>query len=198
MRTIQRTLILLGLMGLLTLLAFSVACGGGTTDNGDGNGDGNGGDTGADATATSPPRPTNTPAPAGVGGAPLPREFTGGEEIAATASSSDMVAVGADGYGGTLELIQIERETKVTLTLDGAAGPYAAAVRRGGCPDEGADPSGQFDYLLFDVVDGESVSMVNTPAQFFQFSLAYVIVVGGEDLENDPMISCGNIPSPLR
>jgi hypothetical protein len=109
-----------------------------------------------------------------------------------------MVAVGADGYGGTLELIQIERETKVTLTLDGAAGPYAAAVRRGGCPDEGAEPSGQFDYLLFDVVDGESISMVNTPAQFFQFSLAYVIVVGGEDLENDPMISCGNIPSPLR
>ena len=123
----------------------------------------------------------------------------GGEEIAATASSSDMMAVGADGLSGTLDLIQIERETKVTVTLDDAgSGPYSAAIRRGGCPDAGEEASGQFDYLLFDIVDGESVSMVNTPAQFFQFSLAYVAVVGGTDLENDPLISCGNIQSPLR
>ena len=198
MRTIQKTLILLGLVGILALLSLSAACGG----NGNGD-DGNGDEPAPTATSAGP---TSTPAPAatstplsGVGGAPLPEEFTGGEEIAATASTTDMVPIGADGLGGTLDLIQIERQTKVTVILDDAGpGPYAAAVRRGGCPDEGGDPDGQFDYLLFSVEGGESVSMVNTPAQFFQFSLAYVIVVDGEDLVNDTPISCGNIPSPLR
>ena len=198
MRTIQKTLILLGLVGILALLSLSAACGG----NGNGD-DGNGDEPAPTATSAGP---TSTPAPAatstplsGVGGAPLPEEFTGGEEIAATASTTDMMPIGADGLGGTLDLIQIERQTKVTVILDDAGpGPYAAAVRRGGCPDEDGDPDGQFDYLLFNVADGESVSMVNTPAQFFQFSLAYVIVVDGEDLVNDTPISCGNIPSPLR
>ena len=180
------------------MLSLSAACGG----NGNGD-DGNGDEPAPTATSAGP---TSTPAPAatstplsGVGGAPLPEEFTGGEEIAATASTTDMMPIGADGLSGTLDLIQIERQTKVTVVLDDAGpGPYAAAVRRGGCPDEGGDPDGQFDYLLFNVADGESVSMVNTPAQFFQFSLAYVIVVDGEDLVNDTPISCGNIPSPLR
>ena len=198
MRTIQKTLILLGLVGILALLSLSAACGG----NGNGD-DGNGDEPAPTATSAGP---TSTPAPAatstplsGVGGAPLPEEFTGGEEIAATASTTDMMPIGADGLSGTLDLIQIERQTKVTVVLDDAGpGPYAAAVRRGGCPDEGGDPDGQFDYLLFSVEGGESVSMVNTPAQFFQFSLAYVIVVDGEDLVNDTPISCGNIPSPLR
>ena len=163
-------------------------------------------------TATARPiataRPTNPPAPAPqptstplsrVGGAPLPEEFTGGEEIAATASTSEMMGIGANGLSGTLHLIQIERQTKVMVTLDNAGpGPYAAVIRRGGCPDEGGEPGGQFEYILFDVVDGGSISMVNTPAQSFQFSLAYLIVVDGEDLVNDPLISCGNIPSPLR
>ncbi len=202
MRTIKKSLLLLGLAGLIALLTLAVACGGdsGSEDGGD-NGDSSTStdtDTGSEEEAT--PRPTNTPAPAGVGGAPLPEEWDGVTEgIAATESSADMTALGANGIGGTLHLIQIERKTKVSITLDDAGpGPYAAAVRRGGCPDEGAAPGGQFDYLLFDVVDGESVSMVNTPAQFFQFSLAYVAIVDGEDLENDPLISCGNIPSPLR
>ena len=198
MRTIQKTLILLGLVGILALLSLSAACGG----NGNGD-DGNGDEPAPTATSAGP---TSTPAPAatstplsGVGGAPLPEEFTGGEEIDATASTTDMMPIGADGLSGTLDLIQIERQTKVTVILDDAGpGPYAAAVRRGGCPDEGGEPDGQFDYLLFNVADGESVSMVNTPAQFFQFSLAYVIVVDGEDLVNDTPISCGNIPSPLR
>ena len=198
MRTIKKTLILLGLVGILALLSLSAACGGNGNDD-----DGNGVEPAPTATSAGP---TSTPAPAatstplsGVGGAPLPEEFTGGEEIAATASTTDMMPIGADGLSGTLDLIQIERQTKVTVILDDAGpGPYAAAVRRGGCPDEGGDPDGQFDYLLFNVADGESVSMVNTPAQFFQFSLAYVIVVDGEDLVNDPPISCGNIPSPLR
>ena len=198
MRTIQKTLILLGLVGILALLSLSAACGG----NGNGD-DGNGDEPAPTATSAGP---TSTPAPAatstplsGVGGAPLPEEFTGGEEIAATASTTDMMPIGADGLSGTLDLIQIERQTKVTVILDDAGpGPYAAAVRRGGCPEEGGDPDGQFDYLLFSVEGGESVSMVNTPAQFFQFSLAYVIVVDGEDLVNDTPISCGNIPSPLR
>ena len=198
MRTIQKTLILLGLVGILALLSLSAACGG----NGNGD-DGNGDEPAPTATSAGP---TSTPAPAatstplsGVGGAPPPEEFTGGEEIDATASTTDMMPIGADGLSGTLDLIQIERQTKVTVILDDAGpGPYAAAVRRGGCPDEGGEPDGQFDYLLFNVADGESVSMVNTPAQFFQFSLAYVIVVDGEDLVNDTPISCGNIPSPLR
>ena len=198
MRTIKKTLILLGLVGILALLSLSAACGGNGNDD-----DGNGDEPAPTATSAGP---TSTPAPAatstplsGVGGAPLPEEFTGGEEIAATASTTDMMPIGADGLSGTLDLIQIERQTKVTVILDDAGpGPYAAAVRRGGCPDEGGDPDGQFDYLLFSVEGGESVSMVNTPAQFFQFSLAYVIVVDGEDLVNDTPISCGNIPSPLR
>ena len=128
-----------------------------------------------------------------------PEKWTGGKEIADTANSADMLAVGNDGFSGKLHLIQIERKTKVTVTLDNAGlGPFSAAIRRGGCPDEGNEPSGQFDYLLFNVVNGHSVSMVNTPAQFFQFSVSYVVVVEGQDLENDPVISCGNIPSPLR
>ena len=153
--------------------------------------------------STPTARPQNTPhptaSPVSVGGAPLPREFMGGEEITATASTAEMIAVGVDGIGGTLHLIQIERDTKVTVILEDAGpGPYAAAIRRGGCPDKGDKPSGALDYILFNIVDGESISMVGTPAQFFQFSLGYVVVVDGTDLENDSLISCGNIPSPLR
>ena len=199
MRTIHRTFVLMGLAALIAVLALSAACGG-STEDGDGGGTTAPTNTpaGSDSDGDAP-SPTNTPAPAGVGGAPLPEEWDGSEGIAATESSADMMAVGADGLSGTLHLIQIERKTKVTVTLDGGgSGPYSAAVRRGGCPDEGAAAAGQFDYLLFDIVDGESVSMVNTPAQFFQFSLAYVAVVNGTDLENDPLVSCGNIPSPLR
>lgn len=203
MRTMHRTLILLGLAGLIAVLAVSAACGGGGTADSDDNGGGTTATTGngdSDGDGQTAPRPTNTPVvPTRIEGVPEPEEWDGSEGIAATESSAEMIGVGTEGISGSLHLIQIERKTKVTLTLDGAGpGPYAAAVRRGGCPDEGAEPSGQFDYLLFDVEDGESVSMVNTPAQFFQFSLAYVIVVDGTDLISDSVISCGNIPSPLR
>ena len=134
-----------------------------------------------------------------LGGAPLPEAWTGGEEIATTKSTADMLAVGVEGLSGTLHLVQIERMTKVTVNLEGAGPcPYAAAIRRGGCPTDGGHPRGQYDYILFYIVDGQSISMVNTPAQFFQFSPSYVVVVRGEDLETDPVISCGNIPSPLR
>ena len=110
-----------------------------------------------------------------------------------------MSALGANGLSGTLHLIQVGRYVKVDITLyDAGPGPYAAAIRRGGCPDEGDPPGGPFDYLLFDVEDGESLSIVKTPAEFFQYSLAYVIVVDGRALPTDPPISCGNIPSPLR
>ena len=140
-----------------------------------------------------------TPVLTGAGYVPPPNEWTGGVEIPATASSADMVAVGDYALSGALHLVQIARQTKVTVALEGAGpGPFAAAIRRGGCPSEGQEPSGQFEYLLFDVVDGESISMVNTPAQFFQFSLSYVVVVEGTDLQNDPVMACGNIPSPLR
>ena len=149
------------------------------------------------ATTTAEARPLVTSLP--LPGVPFPGEWMGGEEIAATSSTASMWAVGANGLNGRLHLIQIGRITKVTINLDYAGpGPYAAVIRRGGCPAEGEDPRGQFDYLLFDVVNGESISLVNTPAQFFQFSLAYVAVVTGLDLENAPLIACGNIPSPLR
>lgn len=140
-----------------------------------------------------------TPIPIPIGTIPLPGEWDGTQGIASTESAADLTPLNENGLGGSIHLIQVGRQTKVTITLNNAGpGPYAAAIRRGGCPNEGDPPSGQFDYLLFDVVDGESVSMVNTPAQFFQFSLAYVIVVDGRDLQTDPSISCGNIPSPLR
>ena len=137
--------------------------------------------------------------PSSLGSALLPEKWTGGEEFVATATTAKMLPFGVNGLSGTLHLIQIGRKTKVTIGLEEPGPcPYAAAIRRGGCPDEGREPTGQFDYLLFNIVNGESISMVNTPAQFFQFSLAYVVVVAGQDLENDLVISCGNIPSPLR
>ena len=154
------------------------------------------------STATSlTPHPTNTPSPTILDDAPLPTEFTGGEGILATRSLGHMMAVGEDGLSGYLDLIQLAApyKTKIIITLDDAgSGPYSAALRRGSCPDEGKEPTGKFDYLLFDIEDGESVSLIDAPAQFFQFALSYVAVVGGTDLGNDPLISCGNIPSPLR
>ena len=130
---------------------------------------------------------------------PLPEEWTGDERIAKTASSADMVAVGEEGLNGALHLVQIHWWTRVTVTLhDAGPGPFAAAIRRGSCPSEGGEPSGQFEYLLFDIVDGKSISMVDTPAQFFQFSPSYVVVVSGTDQVSDPPVSCGNIPSPIR
>ena len=153
--------------------------------------------TAASATAAAINCPVTRPS--SLGGAPLPEKWTGGEEFVATESTAKMLPSGVNGLSGTLHLIQIGRKTKVTIGLEGPGPcPYAAAIRRGGCPDEGREPTGQFDYLLFNIVNGESISMVNTPAQFFQFSLAYVVVVAGQDLENDLVISCGNIPSPLR
>ena len=153
------------------------------------------GDSGLQLCSSLPAPPPVT----GIDGAPLPEEWTGGQEIPATASATDMVAIGVDGLAGSLHLVQIARRTKVAVALEGAGpGLYAAAIVRGSCPAEDQEPDGQIDYLLFNVVDGESISMVNTPAQFFQFSLSYVVVVEGTDLKNDPAISCGNISSPLR
>ena len=137
--------------------------------------------------------------PIPIGDAPLPVEWDGTPGREETESMANLTPIGVNGLTGTLHLIQVERQTKVTITLDNAGpGPYAASIRRGGCPDDGEEPSGLFDYLLFDVKDGESVSMVNTPPQFFQFSLAYVIVVDGRASPTDPPVACGNIPSSLR
>lgn len=171
------------------------------------------------ATPTTLPRPTQTPSPTAtliptatplpiatahstivptatprIQGVPEPEEWDGSEGIATTESNAVMIAYGSDGLSGSIHLIQVGRKTRVTVTLhDADPGPYSAAIRRGSCSNPG-----QLDYLLFDVIDGASISMVDTPAAFFQFSLSYVVVVGGTDLENDPMVSCGNIPSPLR
>ena len=139
------------------------------------------------------------PVPFTIGGTPLPEKWDGTPGIKGTGSSAVMSALGANGLRGTLHLIQVGRYMKVGITLyDAGPGPYAAAIRRGGCPVEGEPPGGQFDYLLFDAEDGESLSIVNTPAEYFQYSLAYVIVVDSRALPTDPPISCGNIPSLLR
>ena len=103
-----------------------------------------------------------------------------------------MVAIGADGVSGTLELVQIERQTKVIVILtDAGAGPYSAAVRRGGCPDEGDAPEGQFDYGLFDVVDASPLAC-NTPASLpVQPAMSSCMTVLTR--LND-RVSCGNSP----
>ena len=63
---------------------------------------------------------------------------------------------------------------------------------------DGGLSRGQFDYTLFYIMDGQSISMVNTPAQFFQFSLSYVVVVRGEDLETDPRDFLWEHPKPVK
>ena len=102
-----------------------------------------------------------------------------------------MEAVGGSGVSGTASLIQIARKTKVTvnITVGEPGASQVAMVRRGRCGTEG-----QVDYLLFDVVDGESISVVNTPTQFFQFNSNYIVVHAGATADT-PIVSCGNIPS---
>lgn len=190
-------LIVIALLSLLVLVALS-ACGGGDDDEGPA----------PTPTATSrPPTPTATSAPTGGGDAtpaapiptprpssretdaPAPEPFVGGDEIPATQLNVDMMPVGAAGLSGSATLIQIERLTKVTITLEGAGSDILTAVmRRGRCPAEGEEPQGKDDYGLFDLENGESISMVNTPTQFFQFSKVYILVSSGA--EN---VSCGNV-----
>ncbi|MEE9248415.1 MAG: hypothetical protein V3U79_06945 [Dehalococcoidia bacterium] len=189
-------LIGIALFSLLVLAAVA-ACGGGDDE-----------DEGPAPTATSPP-PTATAAPTGDGGAtptavapfptprpstressaPTPQPFVGGDEIAATLLSVEMMPVGAAGLSGSATLIQIARLTKVTITLEGAGPePMTAVIKRGRCAAEGEEPQGQDDYGLFDLENGESISMVNTPTQFFQFSKVYILVSSAtED------VSCGNV-----
>ncbi|MCH7997061.1 MAG: hypothetical protein IIB11_04725 [Chloroflexi bacterium] len=186
-------LIVIALLSLLVLVALS-ACGGGDDDEGPA----------PTPTATSrPPTPTATSAPTGGGDAtpaapiptprpssretdaPAPEPFVGGDEIPATQLNVDMMPIGAAGLSGSATLIQIDRLTKVTITLDGAGSePLTAVIQRGRCEE----PQGRDDYGLFDLENGESISMVNTPTQFFQFSKAYILVSSGtED------VSCGNV-----
>ncbi|MFQ5873633.1 MAG: hypothetical protein ACE5JL_07515, partial [Dehalococcoidia bacterium] len=65
-------------------------------------------------------------------------------------------------------------------------------IHRGRCAD--IDQKPQVDYLLFNIVDGESVSLVNTPTQFFQFNKAFIVVYQGETVDT-PVASCGDVPS---
>jgi len=185
-------LIVIALLSLLVLVALS-ACGGDDDDEGPA------------PTATSRP-PTATSASTGDGGAtpaspiptPTPRPstsaltpqpFVGGDEISATLLKVEMISMGAAGFSGSATLIQIDRLSKVTVTLEGAESDILTAVmRRGRCPTEGEEPKGKEDYGLFDLENGESISMVNTPTAFFQMSKVYILVSSGA--EN---VSCGNV-----
>ncbi|MCH9036776.1 MAG: hypothetical protein IH860_05610 [Chloroflexi bacterium] len=189
--------IVIALLSLLVLVALS-ACGGGDDDEGPA----------PTPTATSrPPTATATSAPTGDGSAtpsapiptplpfsstsdaPAPQPFVGGDEISATLLNVEMLPMGAAGLSGSATLIQIARLTKVTVSLEGAGSDILTAVmRRGRCPTEGEEPQGKEDYGLFDMENGESISMVNTPTQFFQFSKVYILVSSGT--EN---VSCGNV-----
>ena len=104
-----------------------------------------------------------------------------------------MEAVGGSGVSGTATLVQIGRKTKVTvnITPGDPGASQAAMIRRGRCGDEG-----QVDYLLFDVVDGESISIINTPTQFLQFSSVHINVHAGAAADT-PIVSCGNVLSVL-
>ena len=184
MRSFNRALILLSLSGAFILVIASVACESGGGINDDRN----------DNVAT--PTPTRLSQVTSVTATPTPACPQMGE-IGSVLPIMD--PIGPNGLSGRLHLVQIDRETQVTITLDDAGrGPFSAVIRRGSCPECGEVPQGHLDYLLSDVVDGESVTMVKTPLQFFQFSLAYVLVVGGDDLQGDAPVSCGNIYSPLR
>lgn len=186
-------LIVIALLSLLVLVALS-ACGGDDDDEGPA------------PTATSRP-PTATSAPTGDGGAtpaapiptprpsssgtdaPTPQPFVGGDEISATLVKVEMLPMGAAGLSGSATLIQIVRLTKVAISLEDAGSDILTAVmRRGRCPTEGEEPQGKADYGLFDLEDGASISMVNTPTQFFQFSKAYILVSSGTG-----NVSCGNV-----
>ena len=85
--------------------------------------------------------PIARPGPIPIGDIPLPEEWDGTPGIAATVSTADMAALGANGLTGTLHLIQVRRNTKVTVTLENAGpGPYAAAIRWGGVSGGGRNP----------------------------------------------------------
>ncbi|MFQ5874546.1 MAG: hypothetical protein ACE5JL_12200, partial [Dehalococcoidia bacterium] len=122
----------------LVVLVIAAACGGG--------GDEEAAPTATPTTAppTSTPAPTDgeatpTPVPAtptptsgGVApsdGAPTPEPFTGGEEIPATLLELEMLEVGGSGQSGTAALIQIERKTKVSVSITpGPPGVSQAAM----------------------------------------------------------------------
>ncbi|MFQ5933561.1 MAG: hypothetical protein ACE5KI_02840, partial [Dehalococcoidia bacterium] len=89
----------------------------------------------------------------------------------------------------------IERKTKIEINI--TPGPEGvsqlAVVRRGRCADLTRDP--QMDYLLFDVQDGESVSMIDIPAILLEFSREIIAVYAGDTPSEDEMVSCGDLPS---
>ena len=142
------------------------------------------------ATATPLP-PTATPVP----GTPTPTALPGTPTPPPTPEpytffELEMEAVGGSGVSGTASLLQVDRKTKVTINIapgdPGAS--QVAIIGRGRCGDEV-----QVDYLLSDVVDGESVSVINIPTQFFRFSRNYIVVHAGAFVDT-PIVSCGNIP----
>ena len=172
-------------ISLVTLLIVA-ACGGGN---------------GETATPTSPPAsptPSDGGAPAPTipsgEGVPTPEPWTGGEEQLATFIEAEMTEAGGSGQSGTVILVQIERKTKVEITITpGLGGPQKALVRRGKCGETG----GKVDYLLFDVIDGKSISLINTPTQFLTGFSRNIIEVHAGPSESDPIASCGNLPSPF-
>ena len=123
----------------------------------------------------------------------LSEAFTGGEEAPGTEQNIPMAAMGGSGQTGIARLVQISRTTKIEITLSPPGdGKQIAFIGRGRCDD--AEREDQVDYILFDVVDGKSISVVNTPPALFAFSRSIIIVLNGDSLDSGEA-ACGDIPS---
>lgn len=146
--------------------------------NGDGTGDGSGGGGGGSMSVE-------------LEDVQLSEAFTGGEEAQGTEQIIEMAAMGDSGQSGTTRLVQISRTSKIEITLSPPGdGKQIAFIGRGRCDD--AERDEQMDYILFDVVDGKSISIVNTPPALFAFNRLIVIVLNGNSLDSGEA-ACGNI-----
>ncbi|MEE9198726.1 MAG: hypothetical protein V3U26_02890 [Dehalococcoidia bacterium] len=121
----------------------------------------------------------------------MPEAYTGQEEIPETLLEFDMIEMGGSGQSGSGTVVQVERKSKVVINITpGSGGLQLADIHRGRC----AAKEAQVDFLLFDVVDGQSISVINIPASFFGFNRNIVVVHAGTS-ESDPVASCGDVPT---
>jgi hypothetical protein len=126
-------------------------------------------------------------------GAQLPEPFVGGEEVAGTEEILEMMAMGGSGQTGTTRLVQVERTAVIEITLSPAGdGNQIAVIGRGRCDDE--ERSEQVDYVLYDVEDGKSISVVNQPVAYFSFSRSIILVYNGDSIDSGEA-ACGDIRS---
>ena len=55
---------------------------------------------------------------------------------------------------------------------------------------------GKVDFLLFDIEDGHSISMIKSPVYFIQARNDAIVIHDG-DSEVDPVVACADIPTPF-